>query len=154
MPFNGKLGKMRPMKLHNKAVHTPHFGGLFHSDVPGRTDKLNVSVPNSSYVIPADVVSSAHLGQGNTLAGSKVLGKMFPYSESMQQHNGKTSMFSQGGKVDIITAGGEWLVHPKDVERLGNGKISAGHQVLDSFVKNIRKKSVKETSKLPPPKKD
>lgn len=51
-----------------------HHSGLVHSSVAGRTDRLPVSVPAGAYVIPADVVSG--LGEGNTLAGAKVLDRM------------------------------------------------------------------------------
>lgn len=53
---------------------TFHHSGLVHSPVAGRTDRLPVSVPAGAYVIPADVVSG--LGEGNTLAGAKVLDRM------------------------------------------------------------------------------
>lgn len=45
--------------------------GLIHSTVPGRTDHVAAAPMVDSYVIPADVV--AGLGEGNTLAGAKVL---------------------------------------------------------------------------------
>jgi hypothetical protein len=50
---------------------TPNLikGGLLHSDVPGRTDDLSISVPSGAYVIPADIVAGE--GQGNNIAGSK-----------------------------------------------------------------------------------
>lgn len=51
----------------------PHTKGILPSSVPGRTDKLPIKVKAGSYVIPADILSSSALGQGNTMAGSKVL---------------------------------------------------------------------------------
>ena len=56
---------------------TPNIvsGGLLHSDVPGRTDDLSISVPSGAYVIPADIVAGE--GQGNTIAGSKKIHSMF-----------------------------------------------------------------------------
>ncbi len=51
----------------------PHTKGILASTVPGRTDKLPIKVKPGSYVIPADILSSSALGQGNTLAGSKML---------------------------------------------------------------------------------
>lgn len=49
--------------------------GMINSTVPGRTDKIPMSVKAGSYVVPADVVS--HLGQNNSMAGGAVLQKMF-----------------------------------------------------------------------------
>ncbi len=154
----GKLGQMKPMKLRNRALHAPHHGGLFNSDVPGRTDKLHISVPHNSYIIPADVVSG--LGEGNTMAGGKVLDGLFPHS-ALQKNSPATAKsvvgkFANGGKVpmvDIIVAGGEYHIHPEDVEKMGGGDMKAGHKKLDEFVKETRNKNVKETSNLPGPKK-
>lgn len=157
MARGGKLGQMKSMKLRN---HTPHFGGLFHSDVPGRTDKHHISVPSGNYIIPADVVSG--LGQGNTMAGGKVLDSLFPHS-ALQMESPATSKnvigkFSAGGEVNknlvkIIVAGGEYNVSKNDVKKLGNGHLESGHKVLDHFVKNVRNKTIKEMKNLPGPKK-
>jgi hypothetical protein len=49
--------------------------GMIHSSVPGRTDRLPMSVRSGSYVLPADIPSA--LGQGNSMAGGKILQKMF-----------------------------------------------------------------------------
>lgn len=158
----GKLGMMKPMKLKN---HVPHHGGLFNSDVAGRTDKLHVAVPHNSFVMPADIVSS--LGEGNTMAGAKVLNHMFPHSalagNPMQHQSPATSTsvmgkFAKGGVnhgdlVPIIVAGGEFLVHPKDVAKEGGGNMRHGHKILEELVKHVRKKATKEMSKLPGPKK-
>jgi 8-oxo-dGTP pyrophosphatase MutT (NUDIX family) len=65
-------------------VRTPKFhSGPIHSSVAGRTDHLPITVESSSYVLPADCVS--HMGESNTLAGFKVLRRMFggePYGQS------------------------------------------------------------------------
>lgn len=61
----------------------PHFHvGPIHSSVAGRTDHLPITVPSGSYVLPADVVSAG--GAGNTMAGFKVLKRVFggePYNQ-------------------------------------------------------------------------
>ena len=49
--------------------------GLLDSSGYGRTDTLPINVPSGSYVLPADVVSG--LGQGNTIAGAKMLDLVF-----------------------------------------------------------------------------
>lgn len=120
-----------------------HNHGLFSSDVPGRTDKLHVNVPADGYVIPADIVSS--LGEGNTMAGRKVLDHMFG---SVSSH---TNM-AKGGKVPIVVAGGEYYVNPAAVAKVGDGDIKRGHEVLDHFVLHVRKNTVKKLKSLKPPK--
>jgi 8-oxo-dGTP pyrophosphatase MutT (NUDIX family) len=78
--------------------------GPIHSSVAGRTDHLPITVASSSYVLPADLVS--HLGENNTLAGFKVLRRMFggepygggehPYGQSGGPYGAK---MATGGKV-------------------------------------------------------
>lgn len=63
---------------------------------------------------------------------------------------------AQGPKaVPIVVAGGEYLVAPNVVKNhplLGNGDLTHGHRVLDSFVKRVRARTVKTMAKLPGPK--
>jgi 8-oxo-dGTP pyrophosphatase MutT (NUDIX family) len=56
--------------------------------------------------------------------------------------------------VPIVAAGGEWVIPPQHVERVGGGDIDAGHKVLDGFVKQVRKELISDLQKLPPPKRD
>jgi hypothetical protein len=56
--------------------------------------------------------------------------------------------------VPIVAAGGEYVIAPEDVVDLGGGDLDHGHQVLDSFVKKMRAKTVETLRKLPGPKKD
>ena len=81
-----ELGKLIDQKMGNgsatprfasggAAGETYHEKGLLNSAGPGRTDTINTNVPTGAYVIPADVVSG--LGEGNTLAGSAVIDRMF-----------------------------------------------------------------------------
>jgi hypothetical protein len=56
--------------------------------------------------------------------------------------------------VPIVAAGGEYVIHPDDVVRIGGGNMDAGHKVLDSFVKKMRAKTVATLKSLPGPKKD
>jgi hypothetical protein len=56
--------------------------------------------------------------------------------------------------VSIMAAGGEHVIPPHQVEWLGAGSLSRGHRILDRFVKEVRKKNIKDLQKLPPPAKD
>jgi len=86
-------------------THKFHSGPI-HSSVAGRTDHLPITVESGSYVLPADAVS--HLGESNTLAGFKVLRRMFggepygqksdPYGQSGGPYRSPVAR-ATGGKV-------------------------------------------------------
>lgn len=127
-------------------VHGPKFHvGAIHSGVAGRTDHLPITVPSSSYVLPADIVSAG--GSGNTLAGFKVLHRTFggePYAAGSAPYGqnkgvyGLPVTYARGGKIKA--AGILFLSPDKEVllmRRAGNedhngewalpaGKIEAG----------------------------
>ena len=58
---------------------------------------------------------------------------------------------ADGGKVDIMAAGGEYVVHPDIVRKLGHGKLRLGHEILDELVKRVRESNIKTLKKLPGP---
>jgi hypothetical protein len=123
------------------ALEIAHTGSLRH-DGPGRTDDLEISVPGESFVIPADIVSS--MGQGNTAAGLKLLEQIFPPTPVQR---------ASGGPVPIVAAGGEFIVGPDHVARLGSGDMKKGHDTLRKFVKAMRNHAIKTLKKLPDPSK-
>jgi hypothetical protein len=139
--------------------------GPIHSSVAGRTDHLPITVPSGSYVLPADIVSAG--GAGNTMAGFKVLKRVFggepynqkdhyPYAQGSGPY-GATIPKAHGGStsgVPIVAAGGEHVLSPEQVRRVGNGDIDLGHRVLDAFVLKVRKELVQTLKHLAPPKKD
>lgn len=152
----------------------PHFGGLFHSDVAGRTDRLPHAVPADSFVVPADVVSS--LGQGNTLAGSKLLdgiigtgpyGTKLPHPHALTMPHVSMAHRADGGDTGVshvMVAGGEYLVPRDRVEAIGtrmrhHGKskartdLAAGHEALRGLVERVRKHQKKFLATAPSPKK-
>lgn len=151
---------------HTARPATNHEGFL-HSSVPGRTDKLPVSVKSGSYVLPADHVSA--LGQNNSLAGNEIVSKMFklgPYGTtptklrgsgvSAPKLNFRSAKFADGGEAeptDIIAAGGEIVIPPESIiDRFGS--LEAGHKALDKWVVDTRKSHIKTLRGLKPPKKD
>jgi len=147
--------------------------GPIHSPVAGRTDHLPMHVPSGSYVIPADIISA--MGEGNTMAGFKVANTVFSRIPGMSGAPGDQAIPAKGsmpgmdaqlgmpGKarggsmeeaVPIVAAGGEYVISPEDVSRIGEGDLDRGHQELDLFVKAMRAKTIKTLQKLPGPKKD
>lgn len=138
--------------------------GPIHSPVAGRTDHLPMHVPSGSYVLPADIISAA--GEGNTIAGFKQMRRVFggipyqntaiPYEGSGGPYNEPLAPKSEGGTatVPIIAAGGEYVLSPEQVRRVGNGDLDLGHRVLDEYVKRMRAETVKTLKALPGPKKN
>lgn len=157
-----------PVKMHV---------GPIHSAVAGRTDHLPMHVPSGSYVLPADIVS-AH-GEGNTMAGMKVMRRMFggtPYGIGSGPYGQKGGPYGSGkhpysqeggpygeplkasggehsdGSVPIVAAGGEYVLTPDEVRYAGDGDLSAGHKALDAFVLRTRADLIKTSKNLPGPK--
>ena len=143
--------------------------GPIHSQVAGRTDHLNMHVKSGSYVIPADIISA--MGEGNTVAGFKVAKGIFgqpfygqksagsgmPYRGSGLPYGATAPHRADGGEVDsvpIVAAGGEYVIPPEDVVKIGHGSMDDGHKILDQFVEKMRAKTIKTLKKLPGPKKN
>jgi hypothetical protein len=155
-----------PPVEYAKPAHMLHTGPI-HSPVAGRTDHLPMNVKAGSYVIPADIIGA--MGEGNTMAGFKIARRMFssgpynnnqkqPYADAAQPYTeGKPyTGRAEGGEspVEIVAAGGEYVISPEDVTRLGGGDIDHGHDILDHFVTGYRKKTIDTLKKLPGPKRD
>lgn len=143
-----------------------HPEGLIHSAVPGRTDRIPMSVAAGSYVVPADVV--AGLGEGNTLAGAHAMEMALhsgpggvplprgPMRDTVPRPPPAPRMARGGvapehGGVPVIVAGGEYLLGPHTVTRLGGGDLKRGHDALDKWVVERRAHQVKQIKNLPGP---
>lgn len=153
--------KAAPFYMRSEARSVAQPGGIVSSTVPGRTDRIPMGVKRGSYVVPADVVSS--LGQGNSAAGAQGLNRLFktgPHGTALSAMPGarRPGKFADGGGIDeptadIVVAGGEYLVPSEKVIEIGGGDIARGHDILDSFVKQTRKKAIKTLKRLPGPRK-
>lgn len=152
----------------------PHNGGLFKSDVAGRTDRLPHRVPADSFVFPADVVGG--LGQGNTLSGAKILDNVLgtaPYGAKMPKP--RTMTFPHGresggdtppdepGVSHVMVAGGEYLATPDKLSEVGRRRraaklskarsdLAAGHEWARNLVTEVRNHQKKFLASAPPPK--
>lgn len=173
---------LRVAKASGGAVTRVHAGPI-HSAVSGRTDHLPMTVPSGSYVIPADIISAMGEGNTASgfkqmrrmfsgapyQAGNPYGGGDAPYNEKMdalKNHSISPSPHllapvpverAAGGAtkgVQIVAAGGEYVLTPEEVMAIGEGDMETGHRVLDEFVKRMRKKTIKTLQKLPGPKKD
>lgn len=121
-----------------------HPGGKFSGAGSGRGDTMQATVPEDSYIIPADIVSA--LGDGNTEAGSKVLDNILGIDRQAAPQG-------TARPVPILVSSGEYQVPPEEVARLGGGDVKQGQDILDAFVENIRAKNINKLKKIPGPKK-
>jgi hypothetical protein len=146
--------------------------GFLHSAVPGRTDKLPITVGGGAYVLPADHLAA--IGQGNSLAGAHIVNKMFgmgPFGTQRQNitmghatpghlnlsakpgHLAAGGSFHEGKPTPIVAAGGEMVIPPdRIIAKFGD--LDKGHKMLDQWVVNTRKTHIKTLRHLKPPKKD
>lgn len=180
-PIANSLAALRELPSLPAPRELPHLGhvkhkglhtGPIHSPVAGRTDHLPAEVPNGSYVLPADIVSS--MGEGNTISGFRVAKRMFegvpynggasemPYGQGSAPYGGHMP-HAQGGMpednsrksgVAVVVAGGEHVLTPEEVAWAGDGDMEAGHKALDEFVRRMRAKHIKTLQKLPGPRND
>lgn len=141
----------------------PLHEGPVVSDVPGRTDKHNIRVKAGSYVLPSSHVAS--LAEDNTIGGFSVLDKMFKQSAGStpkigamrglrgpnRKRRADGGMVPDDPDVPIVVAGGEYVINPDQVMQVGGGDIKRGHEILDAWVKNGRKKHIAVLQKLPGP---
>lgn len=144
--------------------------GPINVAIPGRTDRLPIHVYSGAYVLPADIVSA--LGEGNTLAGNRVIEKMLldgsisrksaggvahalSHSQNLTEKYGiKGPYHDEGTLVPVIVAGGEYIIPPEKVLEIGEGDMDQGHSVLDKFVISQRRALRSRLAKLPGPAKD
>lgn len=133
----------------------PHVGEI-RSIVAGRTDHLPLDVKPESFVIPADIVSG--IGEGNTENGFTVFNRLFNLpggSAPAAIHGGGRAdggkVPATGNNVPIMAAGGEFVVPPEVVARIGKGSTKRGHKILNDMVIHLRKKLIDKLKKLPGP---
>jgi len=137
--------------------------GMIKSPVPGRTDALPITVGGGAYILPADHLAA--IGQGNSIAGGQIANQVLGLSKKgglrtpraiiHKQGRLKMPKIASGGAapdVDIVAAGGEFVVPPEVVRRIGGGDMKRGHSILDHWVLSTRKKHISTLKNLKPPK--
>lgn len=167
--LGGSLEQKGGVHMVERGISMPSSGGFLHTAGPGRTDNLNIHPHADSYVLPADVVSG--LGEGNSLAGAKALdlalstgphGIPMPSASHVGHRMGPPRPPAMGGgfghaaggkaeRVPIIAAGGEYIISPEQCRAIGGGDVTKGHEILDAFCLHVRKRTIKDVSKLKPP---
>jgi hypothetical protein len=128
--------------------------GLVHSASPGRADLVGARLRRGSYVLPADVVSG--LGEGNTLAGAKLLQASLPEAAAMAArgpiNRAAGGLAEAEDELEVRLSGGEFLVSPEQVLAIGEGDVEAGAKALDDLVHTVRGSTREALGRMPPPK--
>ena len=153
--------------------------GFLSGDTPGRADSIKTQAPSGAYVLPADVV--AGLGEGNSLAGARVVQEMLstgPHGTPMPRAGGRNTIprppglgelrqfEAKGGGVQdgggdmtpVALSHGEIVLTPRDVMTLARLvsnhpalSLKQAHSIMDHFTVHVRKKNIKTLEKLPGP---
>jgi hypothetical protein len=147
----GGLASVGPRRLRARRIAST---GLVHSASPGRADLVGAKLRRGSYVLPADVVSG--LGQGNTMAGAKLLQSSLPEAAEMASRGAidraMGGMAEPEDELEVRLSGGEFLVGPEQVLAIGEGDVEAGAAALDQLVHAVRGSTRAELARMPPPK--
>ena len=100
---------------------TPCHSGIINMAVGGRTDHLPMHVLEGSYVLPADIVSA--LGEGNTMAGTKIVDQMFGHHSHHVPHK------ALGGGTSKANLKSSYTL-PADIDLGVDGSDYAGSDIL------------------------
>lgn len=114
--------------------------GLIQGSGGGQDDRVPMTVPADSYVIPADVV--AGLGDGNPEEGARRLHRAVGGPAPM-------GGLSRPG-VPVAVSPAEQVIPPDRVAALGGGNVDQGEKALDGFIRNVRKHKTSKGAKHPP----
>jgi hypothetical protein len=115
--------------------------------MPGRHDRFGMMLPNT----PMERIPHANGGLVGADMHNVVIG---PWGSGLPRRgmaNGGPMGDADGSKVDIMAAGGEYIVHPDIVRKLGHGNLRLGHEILDELVKRVRESNIKTLKNLPGP---
>ena len=72
-----------------------------------------------------------------------------PALETRSAHGG--AALGGNGAVPINASGGEFVITPDEVARIGDGDPAKGHRILDGWVLTLKKEAVDTLKKLPGP---
>jgi hypothetical protein len=146
--------------------------GFLHGGTAGRTDAVTTQAPGGSYVIPAEVV--AGIGEGNSLAGARFIqdavstgpwgtplprggggGRGLPHPVAPPVGRaGGGGLAGEPAPVPVKLSDGEFVIHPDQVMRIGDGDLKRGQLVLDHMVEALHSKHIRDLKKYPGPVKD
>jgi hypothetical protein len=73
-----------------------------------------------------------------------------PALQEKQAHGG-AARGDNGGAVPINASGGEFVIDPAEVARIGDGNVNKGHLILDKWIVALKKEAANTIAKLPGP---
>lgn len=113
-------------------------------------DKLLKSLPLSPDEAPYGA-TSPKLARGHTIPGEAREQHHLTHGLPVIKRGGGVHPAHKDDPVDILAAGGEHVIPPHLVKRIGMGDLDRGHAILDKFVLWARKKNIDDLRKLPGP---
>jgi hypothetical protein len=164
---------LAPPKIHGQAFHFPsHFsmsmphskharGGKVQAEkVLPKDHQLGMRVPKGGSMCGncrflASPTECGNKGYIQWNGGAKLPEPANEYCCDLYEHGTKHERKAEGGAtehVPIITAGGEFIIHPDVVKDIGHGDVKKGHKVLTKFVLKTRAEHIKTLKGLKPPK--
>jgi hypothetical protein len=66
-----------------------------------------------------------------------------------QKHGGAAT--GGNGAIPINASGGEFVIEPDEVARIGDGDVNKGHRILDKWVLHLKKEAANTLKRLPGP---
>lgn len=109
----------------------------------GQADRIKTKLEPGSFI--SDATSIAHMGNGDTESGLKVLKK---FINSFPRPMGRRERVK---KVDALVANGEAYIPRDKVTSIGGGSNEEGGRLLQHMIHNLRKHKASNGDKLPPP---
>lgn len=114
-------------------------------------NKLMNAMPLSPDEAPYGA-DSPQLARGRTIPG--LSNQHHLMANALDKAKGGKVEADHGEPVDIMAAGGEHILSAEQVRRIGLGNLKRGHAILDEFVKEVRKRNIRDLKKLPGPVRD
>lgn len=115
-------------------------GGMIKGKGKGQDDKIATTIPANSYII--DALSVAHLGDGSSEAGGKVLDKFVKdINSQVPKHHLKTlkkQVSKESPPTDVLLSNDEYRIDPLTVKIIGNNNSQMGAKLLDRMRENLR----------------
>lgn len=72
-------------------------------------------------------------------------------SDEKQKHGGAAHALGPGGAVPINASGGEFVIDPGEVTKIGDGNVDKGHRVLDKWIVLLKNEAANTLKRLPGP---
>jgi hypothetical protein len=70
---------------------------------------------------------------------------------ALEAHGGAARSPVGQGVVPINASGGEFVIDPEEVARIGDGDVDKGHRILDKWILTLKREAVTTIKKLPGP---